>query len=37
VLNYFIFRLRELTLYLVELKIYVSEIRNIMLGESLKP
>jgi hypothetical protein len=36
-LSCFIFRLRELILYLVELKIYVSGIRDIILGGSLKP
>jgi hypothetical protein len=35
VLNYFIFRLGELIFYQVELKIYVSGIRNIILGGSL--
>jgi hypothetical protein len=36
-LNCFIFRLGELILYLVELKIYVSRICNKVLGGSLKP
>jgi len=35
VLNYFIFRLGELIFYQVELKIYVSGIRNMILGGSL--